>query len=135
MKKTCPWCNAKVKLPACSRRDISIPDRWYGISRSVFECSSCSQEFVLKFGGPLWVLIAAIAAFILVLAALVYDATITSIFDLYDYAFALGLSVIFIAVLTARFDKAERIIPNKGFNRTPESSGPAKPGEPGGGAG
>ena len=25
--------------------------------------------------------------------------------------------------------------PNKGFNRTPESSGPAKPGESGGGAG
>jgi hypothetical protein len=28
-----------------------------------------------------------------------------------------------------------RLNPNKGFNRTPESSGPATPGEFGGGAG
>ncbi len=135
MKKTCPWCNANVKLQECSRRTIPTTDRWYGISRSVFECAACKDEFVLKFGGPLWVLIVAVASFVAVMAALVYDATINSIFGIYDYAFALGLSVIFISLLAARFDVAECIIPNKGFNRTPASPRTAKPGDPGSGAG
>ena len=44
-----------------------------------------------------------------------------------------GLTRIFLALRSYGIDVPDS--PNKGFNRTPESSGPAKPGKPGGGAG
>ena len=47
------------------------------------------------------------------------------------FLFFIGMPGLLYAV-RAKFGLAR---PNKGFNRTPESSGPAKPGESGGGAG
>ena len=44
-----------------------------------------------------------------------------------------GLARIFLALRSHGIDVPDS--PNKGFNRPPESPGPAKPGEPGGGAG
>ena len=49
------------------------------------------------------------------------------------FAGSSGLARIFLALRSYGLDMPDS--PNKGFNRTPESSGPAKPGESGGGAG
>ncbi len=63
--------------------------------------------------------------------------SITDIYQLFLFAYptVVGGFVVFLFWLVIGFSGGQGSAPNKGFNRTPERSGPAKPGEYGGGAG
>ena len=85
------------------------------------------------------VYVVALIQIVAVLAILVSVCAI--VWQLSVYAgIALALLGLTLAILVLRHNfqvmrHSQASMPNKGFNRTPESSGPPKPGEPGGGAG
>jgi hypothetical protein len=135
MKARCPICESEFDS---QRPKVALdPNRapWYRWQKSAIFCPKCEHPLELSKGAKRVTAIAFITALVGVIAG-------TTVFGFGDTFVGTIVTVASIAVpfslarvLLGRSPYIAANAPNKGFNRTPESSGPAKPGKFGGGAG